>query len=53
MIGGFDMHLRGGSQVPENPPGPPQISPTVLAQTLQHLKNIKEICKQLIKFILY
>lgn len=33
------MHLRGGSQAPENPPGPPQISPTVRAQTLQHLKR--------------
>lgn len=39
MIGGFDMHLRGGSHFPENPPRPPQVSPSVRAQSLQHLEE--------------
>lgn len=38
IIGGFEMHCNGGSQAPENPPGPPHVSPTVLAHTLQHLE---------------
>lgn len=33
----FDTQLNGGSQVPENPPGPPHASPNVRAHTLQHL----------------
>lgn len=36
--GGLVMHLSGGSHVPENPPGPPHASPSILAQILQHLK---------------
>lgn len=40
MMGGFDMHFKGVSQVPENPPTPPHVSPTVFAQTLQHLGNL-------------
>lgn len=32
-------HCNGGSHLPENPPGPPHASPTVLAQTRQHLKQ--------------
>lgn len=42
ITGGFEMHFRGGSHDPEKPPGPPHVSPTVLAQILQHLKNEKE-----------
>lgn len=42
MIGGFVIHLSGYSQVPENPPGPPQASPSILAHTLQHLQFKEE-----------
>lgn len=37
IIGGFVIHLSGNSHVPENPPGPPHASPSILAHTLQHL----------------
>lgn len=39
VTGGFDTHIRGGSHFPEKPPGPPHASPSVFAQTLQHLEN--------------
>uniref|UniRef100_A0A1B0AQP8 Uncharacterized protein n=1 Tax=Glossina palpalis gambiensis TaxID=67801 RepID=A0A1B0AQP8_9MUSC len=37
-IGSFMTHCKGDSHCPENSPGPPQVSPKVLAQIRQHLK---------------
>lgn len=38
MMGGLMTQTNGGSQLPLNPPGPPQASPFTFAHILQHLK---------------
>lgn len=37
LMGNLVTHCNGGSHWPEKPPGPPQDSPSVLAQMRQHL----------------
>jgi len=40
LMGSLVTHCRGGSHWPENPPGPPQDSPKVLAHMRQHLRIV-------------
>jgi hypothetical protein len=43
--GGFEIHFNGSSHIPEKFPGPPHDSPSIFAQTLQHLELNKKITK--------
>lgn len=43
-------HCNGGSHVPENPPGPPQLSSFILAHVLQHLWKVVRIELQIYLF---
>lgn len=39
VTGNLETHCKEGSQVPEKSPGPPHGSPSVFAQTSQHLQH--------------